>query len=322
MITFNHEKFIAQAIEGVLMQKTDFPVRLIIGEDCSTDRTREICIEYKNKYPDRITLRLPEKNMGGMGVANFLANVDACVDGYKYVAMCEGDDYWTDPLKLQKQIDSMEANAEIGMVYTDIKEFHQASGEFKAIPGAAVPDDKVVAELIRQKYINFPSIALRADLLADVMKTVGPELQGKVIGDTRIILEFAQRAKVHYIPEVTTVYRVVSGSASHPTNIGRFVFVADDTYQTRKNFVRRYKLNPKLLGIPVCNFNRAIINNASVHPNYIKCVKLLSHLKITDMVKYCDFATFREKIDAKIIAKFLLSLIGVNALRNSLKNKR
>jgi glycosyltransferase involved in cell wall biosynthesis len=108
MIAYNIEPFIAEAIEGVLMQKTNFPVQLVIGEDVSPDSTRDICKAYKEKYPDRIKLLLHEKNLGL--TANSIATQNAC-DG-KYIAMCDGDDYWTDPDKLQLQVDFLEANPE------------------------------------------------------------------------------------------------------------------------------------------------------------------------------------------------------------------
>ena len=111
MITYNHEKFIAEAIEGVIMQKTDFPFELVIGEDCSTDNKRAICIEYQKKYPDIIRLRLPETNQGMM--LNWINNINS--GRGKYIALCDGDDYWTDPYKLQKQVDFMEANPDFAM---------------------------------------------------------------------------------------------------------------------------------------------------------------------------------------------------------------
>jgi glycosyltransferase involved in cell wall biosynthesis len=106
LITYNHEPYIAQAIEGVLMQQTTFLVELIIGEDFSTDRTRAIVQEFKNKYPDRIKLFLSPQNLGMVPI---LRPTYAMCAG-KYVAMLDGDDYWTDPYKLQKQIDLMEAD--------------------------------------------------------------------------------------------------------------------------------------------------------------------------------------------------------------------
>jgi glycosyltransferase involved in cell wall biosynthesis len=118
MITYNHEKFIAEAIEGVVVQKTSFPFELVIGEDCSTDNTRAICIEYQKKYPDIIRLRLPERNQGMM--LNWINNIES--GRGKYIALCDGDDYWTDPYKLQKQVDFMEANPDFALcshpVYT------------------------------------------------------------------------------------------------------------------------------------------------------------------------------------------------------------
>jgi len=111
MITYNHEKYIAEAIEGVVMQKTDFPFELVIGEDLSTDNTRAICIEYQKKYPHIIRLRLNNPNQGMM--LNWINNIESGQG--KYTALCDGDDYWTDPYKLQKQVDFMEANPDFAL---------------------------------------------------------------------------------------------------------------------------------------------------------------------------------------------------------------
>jgi glycosyltransferase involved in cell wall biosynthesis len=115
MITYNHEDYIEQAIESIVNQKANFLYKLFIGEDCSTDNTRQICIGLKEKYPDKIHLVLNERNVGASQNAQKIFNL--CFNsGAKYVAMCEGDDYWTDPLKLQKQVDFMEANPEFVLV--------------------------------------------------------------------------------------------------------------------------------------------------------------------------------------------------------------
>mgnify|MGYP001248218371 CR=1 FL=1 len=122
MITYNHEKYIAQAIEGVLMQKTNFLFELVIGEDCSTDSTRVICKEYADRYPNIIKL-LPDagKNLGMM--ENAIRTTMACTG--KYIALCEGDDYWTDPYKLQKQVDFLEAHNDYGLTNTDADFYYQ-----------------------------------------------------------------------------------------------------------------------------------------------------------------------------------------------------
>ena len=116
MITYNHERFISQAIESVLMQQADFGVELVIGEDCSTDGTRAIARNYGERYPGRIRLLLPEHNLGMM--PNFIATLRAC--NGQYIALCEGDDYWIDPLKLQKQVDFLEAHPECVLCVHDV----------------------------------------------------------------------------------------------------------------------------------------------------------------------------------------------------------
>ena len=117
MITYNHEPYIAEAIEGVLMQETDFPIELIIGEDCSTDRTAEIVIEYQKKHPDIIRIITSDKNVGAH--KNGWRAEKACRG--KYVAYCEGDDFWIHPKKLQMQVDYLEAHPECGLVDSDYR---------------------------------------------------------------------------------------------------------------------------------------------------------------------------------------------------------
>lgn len=107
--TYNHEKFIARAIEGVLGQKTEFKYRLIIGDDCSQDRTQEIVRSYSDKYPDRIKTILDKIHLGVTHKNRVGCRVlEACTA--KYIAMLDGDDYWISDQKLQKQITLLENN--------------------------------------------------------------------------------------------------------------------------------------------------------------------------------------------------------------------
>ena len=112
MLTYNHEKYIAQAIESVLMQKTDFDYELVIGEDCSVDKTREIVKKFQLKCPNIIKPIYHERNVGASRNC-FEFVLPACKG--KYIALLEGDDYWIDSLKLQKQIDVFEANSHIAL---------------------------------------------------------------------------------------------------------------------------------------------------------------------------------------------------------------
>lgn len=117
-LTYNHEKFIKEAIESFLMQKTNFKYEILIHDDASTDGIQEIIREYEKKYPDVIKPIYQKENQYSKGKkVSFFNNKRA---KGKYIAICEGDDYWTDPYKLQKQIDYMEKNEECGMCFHNV----------------------------------------------------------------------------------------------------------------------------------------------------------------------------------------------------------
>ena len=120
MQTYNHEPYIRQAIEGVMMQKTDFEFELVIGEDCSQDKTREICFEYQRKYPDKIRVLWWHENMRKVNhpAGGNNRRTTAHCRG-EFIALCEGDDYWIDPFKLQKQVDVMRQHPNVGLCFTN-----------------------------------------------------------------------------------------------------------------------------------------------------------------------------------------------------------
>lgn len=126
-ITYNHEPYIRKCIEGVLMQQVNFPIEFIIAEDCSTDGTLAICKEYAEKYPDLIKLITSENNVGA--IANERRAMKAAKG--KYIAFCEGDDYWTDPLKLQKQVDFLEEHLDYSVTFHRCKHYNVVDGTTK-----------------------------------------------------------------------------------------------------------------------------------------------------------------------------------------------
>lgn len=130
-ITYNHEPYIRKCIEGVLMQQVNFPIEFIIAEDCSTDGTLAICKEYAEKHPDIIKIITSENNVGAL--QNEVRAINAAKG--KYLAFCEGDDYWTDPLKLQKQVDFLEAHPDYSVCFTRYKIYYEKNNTTK--PGYA-----------------------------------------------------------------------------------------------------------------------------------------------------------------------------------------
>ena len=123
-ITYNHERFLAEAIDSVLMQVTDFEVEMVIGEDCSTDGTRAIAQDYERRFPGRVRVLTPSVNLGIM--PNLMATIAACQG--EYIALLEGDDYWTDPAKLQRQVDVLRANEDCALCFHDAEAFNDTDG--------------------------------------------------------------------------------------------------------------------------------------------------------------------------------------------------
>ncbi len=119
-ITYNHELYIRQAINGFLMQKTSFPIEIIIHDDASTDNTARIIKEFEDKYPDIIVPIYQKINQYSLGIKPLQNIVWPIVRG-KYIALCEGDDYWIDPLKLQKQVEFLENKKNISIVIHPVK---------------------------------------------------------------------------------------------------------------------------------------------------------------------------------------------------------
>lgn len=128
MLAYRHEAYIAQAIEGVLGQICDFDIELIIGEDCSPDATGGIARDYQRRHPDRIRLLTANRNIGMR--PNGLRCIKACRG--EYIAICEGDDFWTDPLKLQRQVDLLSRHQEIVLAAHPVREMDAATGNLGA----------------------------------------------------------------------------------------------------------------------------------------------------------------------------------------------
>lgn len=206
MITYNHEKYIAQAIESVMMQKTSFPYRLVIGEDCSTDSTRKICKEYSKKYPEKIHLILHEKNTGGQR-NSYIVHKHCTAE---YVAMLEGDDYWTDPLKLQKQVDYMKSNPDCAAC------FHQVIYKLSESESTIFPDTQIKPKLKLNEIIASPrngwvimtsTIMYAKKAVPDIPKWF-TELE---IGDYTVIMLAALNGNIGFIKEVLGAYRLNPG---------------------------------------------------------------------------------------------------------------
>lgn len=206
MLTYNQEQFIAQTIESILMQKTNFNYQLVIGEDCSTDQTRSICESYATKYGDKIKL-LPKltKNIGL--IANYMRTIKEC-DG-KYIATCDGDDYWIDENKLQKQVDFLENNKEYAIVYTGIKRLF-VNGDLKEKNNSATKTITNFDDLIFDNHI--PSVSVLFKNIQNSENEMPNWILNFPYGDWSTYLwTIKNGGNIYFLNEVTAVYRMEIG---------------------------------------------------------------------------------------------------------------
>ena len=209
MITYNHEKYISEAIEGVLMQKATFPIELIIGEDCSTDNTREIVLEYAEKYPDIIHPLLPEGNLGMM--RNFIKTMEDAKG--KYIALCEGDDYWTDPYKLQKQINFLETNRDFIACFHNARVINNQNriSLFNKLDETNYP---TIEDIVSKKwFIATASLMFRNNVI-----TLPNWFINVVNGDYALELLLAVKGDFYFMHDIMSVYRHHEASVSSDLN--------------------------------------------------------------------------------------------------------
>ena len=212
MICYNVEAFLGEAIQGVLQQKTEFPIELILGDDCSTDETLKIAHEYAAKYPDMIRVLAFKENLGIAG--NTARTLEECHG--KYVAICDSDDAWSDPLKLQKQVEFLEQNPDYGIVYTDVQTISEtgvpiADPDIEGIRPLYSEGD-VFFQLLEGNFICNSTTVYRRELLNG--HSIDPA-RNYFVQDYIMWLQISSRAKVHYLPEKTTLYRKHSRSVTN-----------------------------------------------------------------------------------------------------------
>ena len=211
--TYQHAGYIAQCLDGILMQKSSFPVEVIVGEDESPDGTREICIEYAKNYPDRIRLFLRSRSLSTYvenGVTRRL-NGAWCRRSARgrYIAMCEGDDYWTSEDKLQKQVDFLEAHPEFSMCFHNVLVIDEVGREAPRLAyRREMQPSYGVMDILPQNFIHTPSVVYRKNALPQSM----PEwFRLMPMSDWPTYLLLAQTGRFGYLQDVMCVYRMHAG---------------------------------------------------------------------------------------------------------------
>lgn len=268
-ITYNHEKYIAQAIDSFLMQRTNFPIEIVIGDDFSSDNTREIILGLQKKYPETISLIQREKNIGVIpNLVDVLANCKG-----KYIAFCEGDDYWIDPLKLQKQVNFLESNLDFSLCFHDALVYWEDKTHRPFYFCRKLSKTTYQVEDVIKKWL-MPSASMV------FRKDAALPLPGWFVdvynGDYAMQLLLALKGKIYYFNEIMCVYRrnIVSLSANVDTSkISRNVIQLLDLY----NKHTKYKYND-LIKARCDKYRRATYKckiKRIFRPLYVKIYKIV-----------------------------------------------
>jgi glycosyltransferase involved in cell wall biosynthesis len=200
-VTYNQERYIRQTLDGFVAQKTDFQFEVIIADDCSTDSTPTIIKEYSDAHPDIFKPIFRKKNVGVL--ENFVDAMRAAKG--KYLALCEGDDYWTDPRKLQKQVDFLDTNTSYSLCFHPVTvHFENNERDDYVSPNFEAKKKFTRKELIERNFIQTNSVMYRKQSYEDMPKKIMPV-------DWYLHLYHAQFGEIGFIHDVMSTYRRHSG---------------------------------------------------------------------------------------------------------------
>lgn len=232
IMAYRHVAFIKQCLEGILMQQVEFPLEILLGEDASDDGSREICLEYAEKYPNKIRLFLHHRenniriNGAPSGRFNFLYNLYSSRG--KYVALCEGDDYWTDPHKLQKQFDILEKKTSFSFCFHPVDVSNEIVGIRYSYP---LPRKQVLhfSDILCKHYIPTCSVFFRREFFPCSIPLFFIHCP---MADLPLEYVLASKGAVYCFKEKMGVYR---------KNLGGITVSKNQITNGRKGYVLLYK---------------------------------------------------------------------------------
>ena len=285
MITYKHEQFIAKAIEGILMQKCDFEVELIIADDCSPDKTEEKVFQIIKNHPKNSWIKYTKHKTNKGMISNFNWVLNQCKG--KYIALCEGDDYWTDPLKLQKQVDFLEANEEYSACGHTAKVLYENTGREELYPDITENKTCTYQHTIEKWIMTTASIVFRNNIeVFDKMEKIY-SYRNIISGDQILLATLGHIGDILIMHEAMSVYRKHDGGIS---NWG-------DPKEIWKDHIYMFKIFKKIFNSKfnyVLNY-RILIRYCNISINELKHKRYFSYLKYT--IK--GFTFIRTWIDFK-----------------------
>ena len=206
---YNHEPFIRQCLDGFVMQQTTFPFEILVHDDASTDGSADIIREYEAKHPGLFKPIYQTENKYSKGV-NIWAEIQFPRARGKYIAICEGDDFWTDPLKLQKQVDFLESHDDYVMCCSAFSQSFEVEEQAKTTILFDL-DEITIDNILKGQWIGTLTTIFRKDAISDYVVP----LANLPMGDLPLWGHLALKGRIHYLNDVTANYRRLESSACH-----------------------------------------------------------------------------------------------------------
>jgi len=318
VLTYQHANYINKCLEGILKQKTNFPIEIIIGEDESQDGTREICIKYAKKYPDKIRLFLHSRKnnikIAGKSTGRFTFVYNIYNARGKYIALLDGDDYWINPNKLQKQVDCFESNPDCSICFNPSFIINEKNKKLPYIWGPPFIKKHYTIEhlILYGNFIPTSSVMFRNDLF----KTFPGWFYEIITGDWPLNIINARYGKICFIDDYMSIWRKHPGGLySSAGKIKKLQIETQALNVFEKNLNKRYK---KLIKNKIArnlfqmklDYNKKI--NTKKAKNYafsslfccIKYKKLrISSIKVLAGLLFPSFYKILKKTKIKLIKK-------------------
>jgi len=318
LIVYNHEKYISDCLEGALAQKVDFGYEIVVSEDCSTDRTREICRDYQKKYPEKIKLFFNETNLGLSG--NWLKSWTRCRGDY--LAICEGDDYWTDLRKLQKQVAWLEKHPDFALSSHNAEVVQNGEVVRKYCP-TNHPEIMDLQDLLTYgSGVATCSLVIKRKTIENLPDWL-PQLRSH---DVNVQILAARYGKMKYFPEVMAVYRKHKQGADFSSKIeakkeGKSAFALPPQYSLEMNKkwnkYFNYKYDKPIRRQGTYWYNWYVDSYWEINDIKMARVYALKVLKeIPLLIKYRKRVWLTKKGLAKLIALIFLPTFLLKIIKN------
>ena len=312
-LAYNQEPFIRECLNGFVMQKTNFPFEVLINDDASTDKTADIIREYEAKYPHLFRCVYQTENQWGkkeIGKDILFPMIRG-----QYVALCEGDDYWTDPLKLQKQVDFLDAHPDFSVCFHPVTvHYNDAS-----LPDEIFPEDKYrlyktelsLKDLLDHNFIQTNSVVYRWRFHQDSLDSIP---SGILPADWFLHLLHAQTGKIAFLPDVMAVYRRNKGG------IWTGMMKTEEWFE--KSGLAYLRFLKEKQRVFLCDEEDTFLFTLMTFIQKIDCNKpLCEELKKTYSKEY-DFIKQKKAVFLKYIFYSFLKMISFGKLKKRISKKK